>query len=97
MPGTIFTVRPDRTASKGRRHCHGGTSVFAAKQSTSVIPIVFATVADPLGSGLVANLARPGGNVTGLSLTSPELAGCPPSALMRQIGWVQEGRISGSS
>jgi putative ABC transport system substrate-binding protein len=52
-----------------------GPPVFAAKQATSVIPIVFATVADPLGSGLVASLARPGGNVTGLSLTSPELAG----------------------
>jgi putative ABC transport system substrate-binding protein len=48
--------------------------VFAAKQATSVIPIVFATVADPLSTGLVASLARPGGNVTGLSLTSPELA-----------------------
>jgi putative ABC transport system substrate-binding protein len=52
-----------------------GPPVFAAKQATSVIPIVFATVADPLGSGLVASLARPRGNVTGLSLTSPELAG----------------------
>jgi putative tryptophan/tyrosine transport system substrate-binding protein len=51
-----------------------GPPVFAVKQATSVIPIVFATVADPLGSGLVASLARPGGNVTGLSLTSPELA-----------------------
>jgi putative tryptophan/tyrosine transport system substrate-binding protein len=51
-----------------------GPPVFSAKQATSVIPIVFATVADPLGSGLVASLARPGGNVTGLSLTSPELA-----------------------
>jgi len=52
-----------------------GPPVFAAKQATSVIPIVFATVADPLGSGLVASLARPGGNVTGLSLKSPDLAG----------------------
>jgi putative tryptophan/tyrosine transport system substrate-binding protein len=51
-----------------------GRGVFAAKQATSVIPIVFATVADPLSTGLVASLARPGGNVTGLSLTSPELA-----------------------
>jgi putative tryptophan/tyrosine transport system substrate-binding protein len=52
-----------------------GPAVFAAKQATSVIPIVFATVADPLGTGLVASLARPGSNVTGLSLTSPDLAG----------------------
>src|SRR5262245_35190095 len=37
----------------------GGSPVFAAKQATSVIPIVFATMADPLGSGLVASLARP--------------------------------------
>src|SRR5436189_552188 len=52
-----------------------GPPVFAAKQATSVIPIVFATVADPLGTGLVASLSKPGGNITGLSLTSPELAG----------------------
>jgi putative ABC transport system substrate-binding protein len=52
-----------------------GPPVFAAKQATSVIPIVFATVADPLGTGLVASLSKPGGNITGLSVTSPELAG----------------------
>ena len=52
-----------------------GPAAFAAKQATSVIPIVFATVADPFSTGLVASLARPGGNVTGLSLTSPDLAG----------------------
>jgi putative ABC transport system substrate-binding protein len=45
----------------------GGPSTLAAKGATTTIPIVMATVADPVGSGLVASLARPGGNVTGLS------------------------------
>jgi putative ABC transport system substrate-binding protein len=49
-------------------------AVLAAKQATSVIPIVFATASDPVGTGLVANLARPGGNVTGLSNQTGELA-----------------------
>jgi putative ABC transport system substrate-binding protein len=61
-----------------------GPPVFAAKQATSVIPIVFATVADPLGTGLVASLSKPGGNITGLSLTSPELAG-KRFELMREV------------
>jgi putative ABC transport system substrate-binding protein len=45
----------------------GTSQVLAAKQATSVIPIVFATAGDPVGNNLVASLARPGGNVTGLS------------------------------
>ena len=49
--------------------------VTAAKGATSTIPIVMASAADPLGAGLVASLARPGGNVTGVSLLSNELAG----------------------
>ena len=49
--------------------------VPAAKQATSVIPIVFAVVGDPVGTGFVASLARPGGNVTGLSLQQTDLAG----------------------
>ena len=51
-----------------------GAAVVAAKQATSVIPIVFAVAGDPIGSGLVASLARPGGNVTGLSLQQADLA-----------------------
>ena len=51
----------------------GGIAVPAAKRTTSVIPIVFALAPDPVGSGLVASLARPGGNVTGLSNQSGDL------------------------
>ena len=52
-----------------------GLAVPAAKQVTSVIPIVFALASDPIGTGMIASLARPGGNVTGLSQQSRELAG----------------------
>ena len=48
--------------------------VIAVKQATSVIPIVFAVAGDPVGSGLVASLARPGGNVTGLSVQTTDIA-----------------------
>jgi len=50
-------------------------AVLAAKQATSVLPIVFAAAGDPVGTGLVAGLARPGGNVTGLSLQQTETVG----------------------
>jgi putative tryptophan/tyrosine transport system substrate-binding protein len=52
-----------------------GAAVAATKQVTSVVPIVFGVANDPLTTGLVASLARPGGNVTGLSLLAPDLAG----------------------
>ena len=52
----------------------GTAAVFAVRKATSVIPIVFAAELDPVGSGLVDSLARPGGNATGLSLQQSDLA-----------------------
>jgi len=52
-----------------------GSAVPIVKQATTVTPIVFAVAIDPVGSGLVASLAKPGGNVTGLSIQANELAG----------------------
>lgn len=52
-----------------------GSAVPTVRQATTTIPIVFAVGIDPVGSGLVASLAKPGGNVTGLSIQANELAG----------------------
>jgi putative ABC transport system substrate-binding protein len=52
-----------------------GSAVPIVRQATAVIPIVFAVGIDPVGAGLVASLAKPGGNVTGLSIQANELAG----------------------
>ena len=62
----------------------GGNAAVAAKRASSAVPIVFAIVDDPVGSGLVTSLARPGGNVTGLSMQSTDLAG-KRLALLREV------------
>ena len=53
----------------------GAPTTRAAKEATITIPIVMAQDGDPVGSGFVASLARPGGNITGLSTLAPELSG----------------------
>jgi putative tryptophan/tyrosine transport system substrate-binding protein len=60
-----------------------GTAGVAVKRATSTIPIVLAVANDPVGDGLVTSLARPGGNVTGLSLQAPELAS-------KRLGFLRE-------
>jgi putative tryptophan/tyrosine transport system substrate-binding protein len=62
----------------------GSLAVRAAQQATRTIPIVMTGTSDPVGTGFVASLARPGGNITGLSLLSPELSG-KRLALLREI------------
>src|SRR5919108_6101648 len=52
----------------------GTPSTLAAKRATATIPIVMVSVGDPVGAGLVASLARPGGNITGNTILGPEMA-----------------------
>jgi putative ABC transport system substrate-binding protein len=62
----------------------GGNAAVAAKQASTIVPIVFTMVDDPVGSGLIASLARPGGNVTGLAINHADLAG-KRLALLREV------------
>jgi putative ABC transport system substrate-binding protein len=69
----------------------------AAKQATSMIPIVFAAVGDPVGTGLVASLARPGGNLTGLSLQQTDAAGKRLELLREAIPGIRRLAIMANS
>lgn len=67
----------------------GSEATKAAAHATKTIPIVMAAASDPVGTGFAASLARPGGNITGLSLSSPELSG-KRLQLLREVS----GRLS---
>jgi len=65
----ILRLKPDLIVSAGP------TITRALKEATSTIPIIMAQDTDPVGSGFVTSLARPGGNITGLAALAPEMAG----------------------
>jgi putative ABC transport system substrate-binding protein len=71
-------------------------TIAAARQQTRTIPIVMTTGTDPLGTGFVASLAHPGGNVTGLSTMSPELTGKRLELLKGVVPRLSRVRFSGT-
>src|SRR5262245_7886821 len=75
----------------------GPTVTRAAKEATTTIPIVFTQEGDPVTSGFVASLARPGGNITGLSTLSPELNGKRLELLKETVPRLSRVAVLGSS
>ena len=75
----------------------GAPSSRAAKGATVTIPIVMMQVGDPVGSGFVASLARPGGNITGLSALAPELSGKRLESLKEVIPKLSRVAVFGTS
>jgi putative tryptophan/tyrosine transport system substrate-binding protein len=75
----------------------GPTATRSAKEATSTIPIVMAQVNDPVGDGLVASLARPGGNITGLSTLAPELSGKRLELLKEVVPKLSRVAVMGTS
>ena len=80
----------------------GTDAVLAAKNATTTIPILIGSAADPVGSGLVASLARPGGNITGFSHAGPEVEAKRLALLhellpgLQRVGLFEESTNSGS-
>jgi putative ABC transport system substrate-binding protein len=75
----------------------GGAATRAAKEATSTIPIVTAQDPDPVGNGFVASLARPGGNITGLSTYAPELSGKRLEILREIVPKLSRAAVLGTS
>ena len=71
-------------------------AALAARDATPTIPIVFVTAADPVGSGLVASIARPGGNVTGVSLLAPEMVARQMQLLKEAVPKVSHVAVLGN-
>jgi putative tryptophan/tyrosine transport system substrate-binding protein len=75
----------------------GGRGTRTAKEATKTIPIVMAQVPDPVGDGFVVSLARPGGNITGLSALGPELSGKRLELLKETVPKLSRVAILGTS
>jgi putative ABC transport system substrate-binding protein len=75
----------------------GPTATRSAKEATSTIPIVMMFDDDPVGSGFVASLARPGGNITGLSTLSPEISGKQLELLKETVSKIARVAVIGTS
>jgi len=75
----------------------GAAVTRAAKQATATIPIVMTNEADPVGTGVVASLARPGGNITGLSTLSPDLSGKQLELLKEVVPRLSRVAVLGTS
>jgi putative ABC transport system substrate-binding protein len=78
LAAELATLKIDAMVSQGTQ------ATDAARRAATTIPIVFAVAGDPIGTGLVSSLARPGGNVTGLTDIAPEMAG-KRLALLREV------------
>jgi putative ABC transport system substrate-binding protein len=75
---------------------YGTPPTKAAKEATATIPVVFAAAADPVAAGLVQSLARPGGNVTGLSLQQSDIVGKKLELLRETLGKLRRLAIAGN-
>jgi putative tryptophan/tyrosine transport system substrate-binding protein len=75
----------------------GSSVTRAAKEATVTIPIVMAQDNDPVGNGFVANLARPGANITGLSTLRPEMSGKQVELLKETVPRLSRVAVLGSS